>query len=59
MKKVLSILTVTLFIGAYAAPVFAQKPPKEKSEVQKSCTKSDSTKCTKDKKAGCCKGDKK
>jgi hypothetical protein len=62
MKKVLSVLTVALFLAAITVPVVAQDPPKkdkEKTECSKKCTKADSTKCTKNQKAGCCAGDKK
>lgn len=69
MKKILSLMTLTLFLGVIAFPVLAQDPPKDKQKTEakkdcpkkceKACTKADSTKCEKHQKAGCCKGDKK
>lgn len=65
MKKLLSVLTVALFLVAITVPVVAQDPPKDKQKTECSkkggqkCTKSDSTKCTKSQKAGCCMDSKK
>jgi hypothetical protein len=65
MKKLLSVLTLALFLVAVVSPVVAQDPPKDtkKTECPKKkegcCAKSDSTKCAKHQKAGCCKGEKK
>jgi hypothetical protein len=62
MKKVLSIVTLALFIGALSMPSMAQTPPKEKqkseaADTTKKCTKSGDKKCctAKSETSGCCK----
>ena len=66
MKKILSVVTLVLFIAALSMPISAQEPPKDSLKTEKSCPKSGDKKCTKDckktcdkaKKPGCCKEDK-
>ncbi|HEY4789585.1 MAG TPA: hypothetical protein VIH57_26225 [Bacteroidales bacterium] len=69
MKKILSLLTLTIFLAAITYPMVAQDPPKDKQKTEtkkdcpqkcnKMCANSDSTKCAKLQKAGCCKDEKK
>ncbi len=66
MKKVLSIITLALFLVAFSAPAFCDNPPKEKAKCEadslkskKCCHAKDSVKCAEAKKKGeCTKADK-
>jgi len=71
MKKILSVVTLMLFIAALSMPVSAQDPPKDSLKTEKGCPKSGDKKCIKTcdhkdctktcdkaKKPGCCKEDK-
>lgn len=58
MKKIISVLTLAMFLWSMPSNAQQQKPKekskKECSKDKKLCTAAEMKSCTKEKKAGCC-----